>query len=160
MADVDRWRVAVGSDEAGFEHKELLKRDLERDLRVASVLDVGVGSGERASYSSIALLVAQKVAAAEIDRGILICGTGIGMAIAANKVRGVRATVIHDSYSCERSVLSNNCQIIAFGQRVTGSELTRRLVREWLGYRFDTRTPSQRKLAVIDEYEEAFEECE
>jgi ribose 5-phosphate isomerase B len=160
MAEMNRWRVAVGSDEAGFEHKEMIKRDLENDDRVASIVDVGVKAGERATYSSIGLIVAQKVANGDIDRGILICGTGIGMAIAANKVRGVRATVIHDSYSCERSVLSNNCQIIAFGQRVIGPELTRRLAREWLGYVFDQRTPSQGKLAVIDEYEETFEECE
>ncbi len=151
------WRVAIGSDYAGYEHKELLKSDLTQDARVSSLLDVGVQFGETTPYSSIGLIAAQKIAAGEIDRAVLICGTGIGMAIAANKVKGIRATTVQDSYSCERSVLSNNCQIIALGQRVIGTELARRLVREWLGYVFDGHGTSQMKINVIDEYENLWE---
>jgi ribose 5-phosphate isomerase B len=72
------------------------------------------------------------------DRALLVCGTGLGVAIAANKVPGVRAVTAHDSFSVERAVLSNDAQVLCLGQRVVGIELARRLVREWVGYKFDT----------------------
>lgn len=71
------------------------------------------------------------------DRALLICGTGLGVAISANKVTGVRAVTAHDSFSVERAVLSNDAQVLCLGQRVIGLELARRLVREWVEYRFD-----------------------
>ncbi|WP_115852028.1 ribose-5-phosphate isomerase [Thermasporomyces composti] len=148
------WRVAVGSDEAGYEYKEAIRQDLEKDPRVELVRDFGVKAGEVVAYPEVGLAVAEAVARGEVDRGVLVCGTGIGMAISANKVPGVRATTIQDSYSCERSVLSNNCQIITFGQRVIGLELARRLVHEWLGYVFDPSSPSQAKVGVITAYEQ------
>jgi ribose 5-phosphate isomerase RpiB len=89
------------------------------------------------------------------DRALLICGTGLGVAIAANKVPGVRAVTAHDSYSVERGVLSNNAQVLTLGQRVVGIELARRLVREWLTYRFDPQSASADKVAVLDEFEAA-----
>src|SRR5919197_795649 len=73
----------------------------------------------------------------EADDALLLCGTGLGAAISANKVRGIRAVTAHDSFSVERSVLSNNAQVLCFGQRVIGLELARRLAREWLDYEFD-----------------------
>jgi ribose 5-phosphate isomerase RpiB len=89
------------------------------------------------------------------DRALLICGTGLGVAIAANKVPGVRAVTAHDSYSVERGVLSNNAQVLTLGQRVVGIELARRLVREWLTYRFDPQSASADKVAALDEFEAA-----
>ena len=148
------WRIAVGADEAGYEYKDAILRDLQQDPRVELVTDFGVKADEVAAYPEIGLKVAEAVANGEVDRGVLICGTGIGMAVSANKVPGVRATTVHDSYSCERSVLSNNCQVIAFGQRVVGIELARRLVNEWLGYVFDPGSPSNSKVGVITEYEQ------
>lgn len=148
------WRIAVGADEAGYEYKDAILRDLQRDPRVELVTDFGVRASEVAPYPQIGLKVAEAVANGDVDRGVLICGTGIGMAVSANKVPGVRATTVHDSYSCERSVLSNNCQVIAFGQRVVGIELARRLVNEWLGYVFDPGSPSNSKVGVITEYEQ------
>lgn len=148
------WRVAVGSDEAGYDYKEAIRQDLEKDPRVQLVRDFGVKAGEMVAYPEVGLAVAEAVARGEVDRGVLVCGTGIGMAISANKVPGVRATTIQDSYSCERSVLSNDCQIIAFGQRVIGLELARRLVHEWLGYVFDPSSPSHAKVGVITAYEQ------
>jgi ribose 5-phosphate isomerase B len=85
---------------------------------------------------------------------LLVCGTGLGVAIAANKVPGIRAVTAHDSFSVERSVLSNNAQVLTFGQRVIGLELARRLAREWLGYEFDEGSPSAEKVAVLTEYEQ------
>jgi ribose 5-phosphate isomerase B len=149
------WRVAVGADEAGLAYKELIRKDLEADERVIEVVDVGVYESTSTPYSEIGLDAAGRIAAGRVDRAILVCGTGIGMAVSANKVPGVRATTAHDSYSCERSVLSNNCQVLALGQRVIGSELARRLAREWLGYVWDPGSPSQAKVAVIEDYERA-----
>ena len=149
-----RWRIGVGSDDAGYEYKAALLADLDADPRVELVEDFGVGDGETTSYPEIGLAVGEAVAGGRVDRAVLICGTGIGMAISANKVSGVRASTVHDSYSCERSVLSNDCQIIALGQRVVGIELARRLVREWLGYEFDPSSPSNAKVGVISEYEQ------
>jgi ribose 5-phosphate isomerase B len=87
------------------------------------------------------------------DRAILFCGTGIGVAIAANKVTGIRAATAHDSFSVERSVLSNNCQVLTMGQRVVGLELARRLAREWVGYAFDPESASAGKVTVLNDYE-------
>jgi ribose 5-phosphate isomerase B len=101
----------------------------------------------------VAIAAAELVAAGEADSALLICGTGLGVAIAANKVAGIRAVTAHDSFSVERAVLSNNAQVLTMGQRVVGIELARRLVREWLGYRFDAASASAEKVAVIDEYE-------
>ena len=83
-----------------------------------------------------------------------MCGTGLGVAIAANKVPRVRAVTAHDSYSVERSVLSNDAQVLCFGQRVVGLELARRLAREWLTYEFDPASASAEKVAVITDYEQ------
>jgi ribose 5-phosphate isomerase B len=80
------------------------------------------------------------------------------MAISANKVAGIRAVTAHDSFSVERSVLSNNAQVLCFGQRVVGIELARRLAREWIGYRFDPASPSAAKVQVIDDYDNASHE--
>ncbi|WP_377644566.1 ribose-5-phosphate isomerase [Oryzobacter terrae] len=146
-------RVVVGSDDAGFEYKEALKRDLEADPRVVEVLDVGVGADEHTAYPHVGVEAARLVADGRVDRALLVCGTGLGVAISANKVPGVRAVTAHDSFSVERSVLSNDAQVLCFGQRVVGLELARRLAREWLGYEFDTTSASAEKVAVLSGYD-------
>lgn len=146
-------RIVIGSDDAGFDYKEALKADLEASDAVASVVDVGVGADGHTPYPTVAIEAAERVARGEADRALLICGTGLGVAIAANKVAGIRAVTAHDSFSVERGVLSNNAQVLTMGQRVIGIELARRLVREWLTYRFDTASASAEKVAVIDRYE-------
>ncbi len=150
---VMRWRVAIGSDDAGVEYRRLLRADLESDPRVAEVVDVGVDEDGHTAYPHIAVRAARLVAEGTVDRALLICGTGLGMAISANKVGGIRAVTAHDSYSVERAVLSNNAQVLCFGQRVVGPELARRLAREWLGYRFDDSSPSAAKVDAITDYE-------
>ena len=89
----------------------------------------------------MAVAAARLVAEGKADRALLVCGTGLGVAISANKVPGIRAVTAHDSFSVERSVLSNNAQVLCFGQRVIGLELARRLAREWLDYEFDPASP-------------------
>jgi ribose 5-phosphate isomerase B len=146
-------RIVIGCDDAGYDYKEIVRHDLERNSLVDSVLDVGVGADGHTSYPKIAIEAAELVARGEADRALLICGTGIGVAIAANKVQGIRAATAHDSFSVERSILSNNCQVLCMGQRVVGIELARRLAREWLTYTFDPSSASQAKVNDICAYE-------
>ena len=147
-------RLVVGADDAGFDYKEILKRDLEGDPRVVSVVDVGVAADGHMAYPHVAVEAARLVAEGHADRALLVCGTGLGVAIAANKVPGIRAVTAHDSFSVERSVLSNDAQVLCFGQRVVGIELARRLAREWLGYTFDPDSASAPKVAAIESYED------
>ncbi|MBE7162886.1 MAG: ribose-5-phosphate isomerase [Williamsia herbipolensis] len=151
----DTLRLVIGSDDAGFDHKEVIKRDLLADERVASVVDVGVDAESHTPYPSVAIAAAERVASGEADRAILICGTGLGVAIAANKVPGIRAVTAHDSFSVERSILSNDAQVLCMGQRVVGIEVARRMAKEWLGYTFDPASASAEKVAVIEQYEQA-----
>jgi ribose 5-phosphate isomerase B len=146
-------RIVIGSDDAGFDYKEILRRDLEQSDGVASVVDVGVDADGHTPYPKVAIAAAEIVARGEADRALLVCGTGLGVAIAANKVTGIRAVTAHDSFSVERGVLSNDAQVLTLGQRVIGIELARRLVREWLTYRFDPASASAEKVAVIGAYE-------
>lgn len=147
--------VVVGCDDAGTGYKSVLAQDLAADPRVASVIDVGVGAGEHTHYPHVAVAAARLVADGTADRALLICGTGLGVAISANKVPGIRAVTAHDTFSVERAILSNDAQVLCFGQRVIGLELARRLAREWLGYRFDPTSPSAEKVAAITDYETA-----
>lgn len=149
----DRLRIAIGSDDAGLRLKEILRADLEADSRVMEVVDVNASVPPGEAYPHIAVAAARLVAAGRVDRALLICGTGLGVAISANKVPGVRAVTAHDSYSVERSVRSNNAQVLCFGERVIGVELARKLAREWLGYRFDPTSASSAKVAAITSYE-------
>ena len=149
----DQLRIVIGSDDAGFDYKEILKRDLEANPGVASVVDVGVDADGHTSYPRVAIAAAELVASGEADRALIFCGTGLGVAISANKVPGIRAVTAHDSFSVERAVLSNNAQVLTMGQRVIGIELARRLVREWLTYRFDESSASAEKVADISNYE-------
>ncbi|MCR2816743.1 ribose-5-phosphate isomerase [Microbacterium jiangjiandongii] len=146
-------RLVIGSDDAGFEYKERLKADLEANDLVVDVVDVGVDADGHTNYPAIAIAAAERVAAGDADRALLICGTGLGVAIAANKVPGIRAVTAHDPYSVERAVLSNNAQVLCMGQRVVGLELARRLVREWLTYTFDAEGASAEKVQEICAYE-------
>lgn len=146
--------VAVGADNAGVEYKNRILADLAADPRVDAVVDLGVGSADDDTfYPHVATAVARKVAAGEADRAVLVCGTGMGMAISANKVPGVRACTAHDSFSVERLVLSNNGQVLCLGARVIGIELARRLAKEFFDYTFDPASSSGPKVDAICSYE-------
>lgn len=155
MTEQHRLNIVIGCDEAGLDYKQALLRDLQADPRVDQVIDIGVHADETTAYPHIGVRAGRMIAAGEADRGLLICGTGLGVAISANKVAGIRAVTAHDSFSVERAILSNNAQVLCFGQRVIGLELARRLAREWLGYRFDPASASAAKVAVLAEYEQA-----
>ena len=147
-------RIAVGGDDAGFSYKDIIKADLEKDPRVSKIIDVGVVHNEdKTAYPHVAVDASKLILSGDADRALLICGTGLGVAISANKVPGIRAVTAHDSFSIERAVMSNNAQVLCMGQRVVGIELARRLAKEWVGYTFDPESASAEKVQVISDYE-------
>lgn len=148
-------RIVIGADDAGVE----LKRAIEEYLRSNgfAVDDIGVASAEEAAaagvdYPDIAERLARGIAAGRWDRGVLICGTGIGMAIAANKIPGVRAAQAHDVYSAERARKSNDAHVLALGARVIGVELAKMLVATFLRSEFagGGSTRKVEKLKALD----------
>src|ERR1700744_3396441 len=150
---IRRWvmKMAIGCDDAAFDMKELIKRHLiEKGL---DVTDFGTYDTQPVNYPNIAFTVAESIVRGESERAVLLCGTGIGMAISANKVSGIRAAQCHDTYSAERAIRSNDPQIITIGARVVGPELAKAIVDTWLGARFDGGR-SAAKLQQIAEYEE------
>lgn len=128
-------RIAIGSDHRGYGIKqkviELLKR-LKHD-----VIDVGTGSTESVDYPDVASIVAGQVSSREVERGILICGTGIGMAIAANKFPGVRAAPCHDDLSAEMSRRHNDLNVLCLSADMLGEKLIDRMVDIWLRTEFE-----------------------
>ncbi|KAH8168644.1 ribose/Galactose isomerase domain-containing protein [Sarocladium implicatum] len=140
-------RVAMSCDFAGVGHKNAIRKDLESDPRVSEVIDVGTQeTSDLTYYPNRAAAAARLIVEGKADRAIMICGTGLGVAIAANKVKGIRAVTAHDSFSVEKSITSNNAQVLCMGERVIGVELARRLAKEWLGYEFDPNSESAKKV--------------
>ena len=128
-------KVAIGADHGGYRLKEDIKGLLE-DLGV-DYKDFGTHSTESVDYPDVALPVAQSVADGLFDRGILICGTGIGIGIAANKVKGIRAALVHDTFSAHASREHNDANILTMGERVIGPGLARDIVTIWLATDFE-----------------------
>ncbi|TPX17108.1 uncharacterized protein E0L32_003226 [Thyridium curvatum] len=154
-----KYRIAIGCDDAGVSYKNAIKADFEKDPRVESVTDVGSdGTHDKTAYPHRAIQAARLVAEGKCDRALLICGTGMGVAISANKIKGIRAVTAHDSFSVERAVMSNNAQVLCMGERVVGIELARRLAKEWLSYQFDPNSASAAKVEAIMQYENDFHE--
>jgi len=127
-------KVAIGADHGGFRLKEEIKAMLE--AQQIEVVDLGCDCEQSVDYPDYALPVAQKVASGECDRGILICGTGIGMSIAANKVKGIRCALVHDLFSAKATREHNDSNILAMGERVVGPGLAMEIVKVWLGTEF------------------------
>lgn len=136
-------RVAVASDHGGYALKEELLSRLSGSVNDEFV-DFGTNSEESVDYPDLAREVASRVAGGEFDRGILLCGTGLGMAIAANKVRGIRAVTVHDPYSARMTRLHNDTNILALGGRVIGPDLAEEIARIWLVTKFEGGRHSRR----------------
>lgn len=148
-------RIAIGSDNAGYTYKSALSTHLSSHPLVSHITDVGVPTPtDETAYPYLAVSACDLIRAGTVDRALLICGTGLGVAIAANKVPGIRAVTAHDGYSVQKAVTSNDAQVLCLGERVVGLEVARRLVDEWLGYRFDRGSASAGKVRVITDYEE------
>lgn len=127
--------IAVASDHAGFDLKEILKRDLE-DAGL-EVLDLGTNSTRSVDYPDFGAAMANAVASGKARRGVLVCGTGIGISMAANRNPKVRAAVVHDVTSARLSRLHNDANVVAFGQRVIGTETAREALKVFLDTKFE-----------------------
>jgi ribose 5-phosphate isomerase B len=146
-------KIAVGCDHAGFP----LKNTVLETVRKAGheTEDCGTFSCERADYPDYAGKVARLVAQGKADRGILICGSGVGMCIAANKVKGVRACVCHDAYSAQQSVEHDGLNILCLGARIIGTAVAEELVQRFLGSSFLAGTRHEERLNKVKAVENA-----
>jgi ribose 5-phosphate isomerase B len=140
-------RVAIGSDHAGFGYKEVLA-GLVRELG-HEVIDVGTFDREPADYPDYAEKVALTIRSGEADRGVLICGSAVGVCVAANKVPGVRAGVSHDTYSAHQGVEHDDMNVLCMGERVIGIELAREILRAFLSARYSRAERHQRRLDKV-----------
>ena len=141
-------RIAVGADANAVELKDSIKEHLI--ARGHEVVDFGLQAGEDVDYPDVGEPVARAVAAGEVERAVLVCGTGLGMAIVANKVHGVRAAPVTDPYSAERAIKSNNAQVLCLGSLVVGKNVAPLLVDHWLDGEF-AGGGSGRKVAKIED---------
>lgn len=144
-------KIGFGADNNAVEFKDDLKKYAE-ELGY-EVVDFGIPVDSSVDYPAVAFDVSHAIKNKEIDRGVLCCGTGIGMAIAANKVAGIRAAQITDIYSAERAQLSNNAQIATFGAFVQGIDSAKLLLAEYLSHTFEPGTQSEPKINQISQYE-------
>lgn len=147
-------KIAIGSDHAGFELKEYIKRILaDGNYEVA---DYGTDSTQSVDYPDYGFRVAKDVAAGKADRGILVCGTGMGMNVVANKVKGIRAALAYDTYTAVQSRKHLDANVLVLGERVTGKGLAEEIVRSWLAADFEGGRHSGRiaKIAAFENNED------
>lgn len=144
-------KLAIGNDHVAVEMKNEIKAHLES--KGIEVVNVGTDSTERFNYPISGYKVAKLVAEGKVDGGVLICGTGVGISLAANKVKGIRACVCSEPYTAKLSKQHNNSNIIAFGARVIGIETAKMIVDEWLAARYEggRHQPRVDMLAEIEE---------
>ena len=147
-------RVAIGSDHAGFSLKQELISLLKGSAR--QVLDLGTDNGDPVDYPGSAEAVARAVVENRADRGVLICGSGVGASIACNKIPGIRAAICHDTYSARQGVEHDDMNILVLGARVIGVELARELVRSFLSASFSKEERYRRRLRQVEALEERY----
>ena len=143
-------RIALGADHAGFQVKERIKEELQKEG--FEVIDFGTHTAESVDYPDYARQVARSVAQAETNRGILVCGTGIGMAITANKFRGIRAATCNDTYTARMAAEHTDANVLCVGARVVDGDHAIAIVREWLKTKFSGGRHQRRidKISEID----------
>lgn len=144
-------KLIIGCDEAAYELKETLITYLEN--KGYELVDVGTYQAKPCLYPDVAQALCEKILNHEAEKGILLCGTGIGMAITANKMPGIRAAVGHDLFSIERSRKSNDCQVLCMGARIVAPQYAQMLVDHWLDCEF-SGGPSREKVAEITKIEQ------
>lgn len=144
-------KVAIGSDHAGLKLKEEIKQLLD-EMNI-DYTDYGTHSEESVDYPDFAVTVAEKIANGEADRGIVICGTGIGVSISANKVKGIRCALVHDLFSAKATRQHNNSNVLAMGERVIGPGLARDIAKVWLETEYEGGR-HERRVNKIAQYEQ------
>jgi ribose 5-phosphate isomerase B len=147
-------RIAVGADHAGFQMKQFLA-DALRQAGV-EVLDLGTNSSDPVDYPDFAAAVGEAVLDGRAERGLLVCGSGVGASVAANKIPGIRAGLCHDCYSAHQGVEHDDMNVLVLGSRVIGPELARELVRSFLTAKFSGAERHQRRLAKVREIEQRY----
>jgi RpiB/LacA/LacB family sugar-phosphate isomerase len=148
--------IVIGSDHAGYALKETLKQFLTKDHRV---IDVGTHSEMPVDYPDYALQVGQTILSGRAHHGILICGSGVGASVAANKIKGIRAGLCHDHYSAHQGVEHDNMNLLVLGARVIGTEMARDLVIAFLGAKFSREVRHERRLAKVATMEAHFNQA-
>ena len=147
-------RIAIGADHAGFQ----LKQDLGAYLRELGheVIDLGTSNTDPVDYPDFAEAVGKTVLERRAERGVLICGSGVGASVAANKIPGIRAAVCHDTYSARQGVEHDDMNVLVLGARIIGSELARELVRNFLAAKFTHEERHVRRLGKINALEKRY----
>lgn len=143
-------KIGIGADHGGFLHKEEIKKHLENNG--FEVVDFGCYSTESADYNEAAIAVSEAVRDNKVEKGILVCGTGIGMSIQANKVSGIRAALVHDLFTAEATRLHNNTNVLAMGGRVISVELALKIVDIWVNTEFSNEARHLRRISKINNY--------
>lgn len=149
-------KLVLGCDSAGKPLMDVLESWLESRDDVTVVNRSEPDDGQSEYYAQMTDRVTAAIISGECERGILICGTGLGVCISANKVPGIRAALTHDTYSAERACLSNNAQVITMGARVIGPELAKAVVSTWLAAEFDPASHSAANVEAIDELDQKY----
>jgi ribose 5-phosphate isomerase B len=147
-------QVVIGSDHAGFDLKKVLNDHLQANGHL--VLDVGTYSTAPVDYPDFAEAVAQSVLRGEAERGILICGSGVGASVAANKIPGIRAGLCHDCYSAHQGVEHDDTNVLVLGSRVIGPELAKDISITFLNARFSAEERHQRRLSKVIDIEKKY----
>ena len=143
-------KIAMGNDHSAIELKNIIKEFVER--KGYEVIDFGTNTPESCDYPVFGEKVGRAVASGEADLGIVICGTGVGISLAANKVKGIRACVCSEPYTAKLSKMHNNSNVLAFGARVVGSEMAKMITEEWLDAKYEGGR-HQRRVDMLMEIE-------
>jgi ribose 5-phosphate isomerase B len=151
MSDLIPIRLAIGGDHAGFPLKQLLVDRFQPV--VASLLDCGTDSETSCDYPDFAVAVARQIVSGQADRGLIVCGSGVGVSVAANKITGIRAAICHDTYSAHQGVQHDDMNVLCIGGRIIGSELAFELVQAFLRARYEPEQRHARRLAKVLEIE-------
>ncbi|QDT03382.1 Ribose-5-phosphate isomerase B [Rubripirellula lacrimiformis] len=149
-------RVALGGDHAGFPLKQVVAQRLgspDMQALVTEVLDCGTNSDQSCDYPDFAIAVAREIIQGRADRGIVICGSGVGVSVAANKIPGIRAAICHDTYSAHQGVEHDDMNVLCIGGRIIGSELAFAIIDSFLGARYEPQERHQRRLDKVLEIE-------
>ena len=149
-------RVAIGGDHAGYPLKQVVANQLtdgdQADL-VANLIDCGTDSTASCDYPDFAIAVSREILLGNADRGIVVCGSGVGVSVAANKIPGIRAAICHDTYSAHQGVEHDDMNVLCIGGRIIGSELALEIIRAFLAARYTPSERHQRRLDKVLEIE-------
>ncbi|MCH1496255.1 MAG: ribose 5-phosphate isomerase B [Rubripirellula sp.] len=151
MSDQHPIRIAIGGDHAGFP----LKRSITEAYasRVVELIDCGTDSDQRCDYPDFAVAVAKEILSGRVDRGIVVCGSGVGVSVAANKIPGIRAAICHDTYSAHQGVEHDDMNVLCIGGRIIGSELAFEIIDSFLAARYVPEARHAQRLEKVLEIE-------